>query len=241
MHRPASIPRAAVRLSLRSRPLTDGTASLGRLDLLSRGTLLRQTATTVLARLPAHIGEREHAVLLQRLGWPKSAYVVRSIARSQSPGNVVLLEVESEHVTELFSSVGERGTPVAEEVASAPPPRPTWYQPAMPCREHLADQLLLPLFLALAGAIAPFRRRCTRTQVGSSVASCLKLASRCGPVSAGHPIEVDLSPLVNRLPLPLAFRRCTPSQSGPISCVRCWPWSYSSACSACRPDDDAGR
>ena len=166
MHRPGFYPAGGGQIVAEIEPLADGTASLGRLDLLSRGAILRQTATTVLARLPANIGEREHAILLQRMGWPKSAYVVRSIARSQSPGNVVLLEVESEHVTELFSSVGERGLP-AEEVAERAAAEALQYLACdAPVGEHLADQLLLPLSLGAGGryrTVPPSLH--TRTQV----------------------------------------------------------------------------
>jgi RNA 3'-terminal phosphate cyclase (ATP) len=88
-----------------------------------------------------------------RLGWSEpelEAVVVDGEARG--PGNVLLLEVESEHVTELFSGFGEVGVR-AEAVAERAVREARRYLAAgVPVGPHLADQLLLPLALAGGGA-----------------------------------------------------------------------------------------
>jgi RNA 3'-terminal phosphate cyclase (ATP) len=67
------------------------------------------------------------------------------------PGNVLLLEVESEHVTEVFTGFGEVGLR-AEAVAERAVQDAREYLAAdVPVGPHLADQLLLPLALAGGG------------------------------------------------------------------------------------------
>lgn len=114
-------------------------APLRRLELLSRGELLEQRATVLLADLPPHIAEREISTLAAALGWPAERFEIRRLERSRSPGNVVLIELRSEHVTELFSAVGERGVR-AEAVA-----------------QHAAAEALAYLGGRRAGRRAPLR------------------------------------------------------------------------------------
>ena len=68
------------------------------------------------------------------------------------PGNALLLEIESEHLTEVFSGFGEVGIR-AEAVAEQATREARRYLAAgVPVGPHLADQLLVPLTLAGAGA-----------------------------------------------------------------------------------------
>lgn len=152
LRQPGFYPAGGGQIVAEIAPLPDGARSLRRLDLPSRGAILRRTATVVLARLPAQIAEREQAVLRDRLGWPADAYTLRQIPRSQSPGNVVLLEIESEHVTELVSCVGERGVSAEQVAESAASEALHYLRCDVPVGEHLADQLLLPLALGRGGS-----------------------------------------------------------------------------------------
>lgn len=166
LQKPGFYPAGGGQVVAEIAPLPDGTRSLGRLELLERGPLQQRLATVVLARLPEQIAEREQEVLRQRLGWPAAAYAVRSIARSQSPGNVVLLEIASEHVTEMFSSIGERGVPAEQVAENAAVEALHYLSTDAPIGEHLADQLLLPLALGAGGryrTVEPSLH--TRTQV----------------------------------------------------------------------------
>ena len=68
------------------------------------------------------------------------------------PGNVLLLEVESEHLTEIFCGFGEVGIR-AESIAEHASKEARRYLAAgVPVGMHLADQLLVPLALAGAGS-----------------------------------------------------------------------------------------
>jgi RNA 3'-terminal phosphate cyclase (ATP) len=71
----------------------------------------------LLAHLPRHIGERELTVLERRLGAPTHEGQVLLVPGSQGPGNVVLVDIESECVTEVFVGFGEAGVR-AEAVAA---------------------------------------------------------------------------------------------------------------------------
>jgi RNA 3'-terminal phosphate cyclase (ATP) len=73
-------------------------------------------------------------------------------AVSRGPGNIVILEIESEHVTEVFTGFGERGVR-AEAVAETAVREARCYLTAgVPVGEHLADQLIVPLALAGRGS-----------------------------------------------------------------------------------------
>ena len=127
---------------------------LAPLHLTERGAILRRRCEAVVARLPFSIAEREVAAAKAALGWPDECFAAAEWTADQGPGNIVLAEVESEHVTEVFAGFGRRGVPaeqVAAEVAAA---ASAYLAAGVPVGEHLADQLLLPLALAGGGSFA---------------------------------------------------------------------------------------
>jgi RNA 3'-terminal phosphate cyclase (ATP) len=125
---------------------------LSPLDLRERGEVRHTSARAVVARLPRHIAERELEVVRRCLGWDESCLAVEIIEPAVGPGNVLILEVASDHVTEVFTGFGERGVR-AETVAERAADEVKQYLGAgVPVGRHLADQLLLPMALAGAGA-----------------------------------------------------------------------------------------
>ncbi|HTP65296.1 MAG TPA: RNA 3'-terminal phosphate cyclase [Geobacteraceae bacterium] len=142
-------------------------AFLHRLDLSERGLVLNRAARAVLARLPRHIGERELAVVRARLGWNEACCRVEEVT-SPGPGNIICLEIESEHCTEVFTGFGERGVS-AEKVAEEAVRQVEEYLAAdVPVGPHLADQLLLPMALAGGGSfrtMAPTAHLTTNAEV----------------------------------------------------------------------------
>jgi RNA 3'-terminal phosphate cyclase (ATP) len=106
----------------------------------------------LVSRLPRKIGDRELAVVRSRLGWQDAELEVVVLAEGMAgPGNVLLLEIESEHVTEIVTGFGEVGVR-AEAVAEAAVQEARRYLAAdVPVGPYLADQLLLPLALAGGG------------------------------------------------------------------------------------------
>jgi len=119
-------------------------------ELLERGRVVRRLARGIVSRLPRHIAEREVDTLRRRLGWPPDCVAVEEV-ESPGPGNVLIVELESEHVTEVFSGFGERGVP-AETVAKGVVREVREYLDAeVPVGRHLADQLLIPMALSGGG------------------------------------------------------------------------------------------
>jgi len=134
------------------------------LDLPTRGTTLRRRARALVSRLPRQIGDRELAVVRSRLGWAADELEVVVLGEGMAgPGNVLLLEIESAHVTEVFTGFGEVGVR-AEAVAEQAAQEARSYLAAdVPVGPHLADQLLLPLALAGGGRFrtVPLTRHAT--------------------------------------------------------------------------------
>lgn len=130
-------------------------APVGRLsgfDLLKRGSITRRSARALVANLPHNIGDRERKSVHDRLGWDKSLTEVVELRDVVGPGNVLLIEIGSEHVTEVFSGFGSRGTSAEQVAENAVRAVSKYLATDVPVGEYLADQLLLPLALAGRGS-----------------------------------------------------------------------------------------
>ena len=115
------------------------------MDLVSRGEHRETRVRAVVSRLPLSIAERELHVLRKTLRLDPRAPLQAEEFPSKGPGNVVFVEVESEHVTEVFTGFGEKGVK-AETVAEQAGRRARDYlDGTAPVGEYLADQLMLPL------------------------------------------------------------------------------------------------
>ena len=128
---------------------------LSRLDLLERGRVCKCRCTAVVANLPGHIAERELKVLKRELHLHSDALHIAEV-KAHGPGNVLIVEVESANMIEVFTGFGELGVR-AEVVAGRTAKDVRRYLEAnVPVGEHLADQLLLPLAVAGGGSFVSF-------------------------------------------------------------------------------------
>ena len=119
-----------------------------RFELLQRGPIKARRVRALVANLPSSIAERECRAIASETGWPDESFHVEEVTRARGPGNVVFVELVSEHVTELFTAFGQRGVP-AEKVARRAWNEARQYIAAdVPVGIHLADQLMLPLGIA---------------------------------------------------------------------------------------------
>jgi len=91
-------------------------ASLGRLSLLERGET-RVHARAIVASLPENIARRELSIVRERLALERDSCRVDTVDTSVGPGNVLMIVVESETVTEVVTGFGVKGVS-AEKVAS---------------------------------------------------------------------------------------------------------------------------
>jgi RNA 3'-terminal phosphate cyclase (ATP) len=123
-------------------------AHLAPLELTERGEIVSRTARALVARLAASIGERELSVIGHKLGWPREALAVEQIENSMGPGNVLMLQVECRHVTEVFTGFGQLNVRSETVANKAVDEVRRWLAAGVPVGEHLADQLLVPMALA---------------------------------------------------------------------------------------------
>ena len=126
--------------------------TMARLDLPERGAVRATRATAIVAALPPEIARRELAVLGRRLRLDRAELCLVEDRESAGPGNAVMVEVESEHLSELFTGFGEKRMS-AEAVAERVADEVRGYLASnVPVGEYLADQLLIPLALGRGGS-----------------------------------------------------------------------------------------
>jgi RNA 3'-terminal phosphate cyclase (ATP) len=131
-----------------------GVRKLSPLHLLERGEVTRRLAKAVVAALPGAIALRELAKVEQTLGWAGKDLQVQQLPHEWGPGNVLTLEVHSDHVTEVFTGFGVRGVSAEAVAHEAVRQYQEYVAAGVPVGPFLADQLMLPLALAGAGAFA---------------------------------------------------------------------------------------
>ena len=140
---------------------------LQRISLLERGEQLGMRAVAVVANLPEHVARRELEELRQLLSLPQDA-LRAEVVEGHGPGNAAWLEVEYEHVTELFTAFGRKGRPAEMVSQDVVDEAKGYLATSAPVGEHLADQLLLPMALAGHGEIvctAPSQHTLTQIEV----------------------------------------------------------------------------
>ncbi len=126
-------------------------AHLSPLILDTRGALIRRAARVMVSHLPVHIGNRELQTVRDLVGWKSRELYLDKSTQAHSPGNVLTLIVESQHITEVFTGIGKRGVPAEKVARRAIAEMQEYLQSGVPVGRHLADQLLLPLALAGSG------------------------------------------------------------------------------------------
>jgi RNA 3'-terminal phosphate cyclase (ATP) len=127
-------------------------AALRRLDLTERAEILSRRARALVVNLPPSIGERELTVVKERLNWSDDELIVETSDNAYSPGNVLTIELESRHLTEVITGMGERGVRAEAVAERAAAEAQKYLSLSAPVGEHLADQLLIPLALAGGGS-----------------------------------------------------------------------------------------
>jgi len=137
--------------------ITPASCALRRLDLTERGEVRARRARAIVANLPINIADRELAVIAARLSW-KEAWLKRETAdNSRGPGNVVMIEIESERVTEIFTGFGQRGLRAEAVAEQAVKEARQYLKTSAFAGEHLADQLVVPLAIAGGGSYTAVR------------------------------------------------------------------------------------
>ncbi len=148
LERPGFYPAGGGKFSLTIEP----SGKLAGFELMKRGEILRRQGRILLADLPGHVAERELDLLKNKTGWDDTFFSVERVQGSRGPGNVVMIEIEAEHVTEVFTGFGEVGRPAEAVATHALQACRQWLDADVPVGVYLADQILLPLAIAGRGS-----------------------------------------------------------------------------------------
>jgi RNA 3'-terminal phosphate cyclase (ATP) len=164
LERPGFYPAGGGRIVVTIEPAQ----KLAHLELLERGKLVACRARAVVANLPHDIARREIDVVREKTGWPEASLQAHGITGSIGPGNVLTLDAESEHVTEVVTGFGRRGVRAEDVAAGAVEEMQRYLDSDAAAGEHLADQLLLPMAVGGGGAfttLAPSSHTITNAEV----------------------------------------------------------------------------
>jgi RNA 3'-terminal phosphate cyclase (ATP) len=127
-------------------------AALGRFTRLERGQIVKRTVKAITANLPDHIAEREVKTAIGLLNWTEDCGAIERPEGLNGPGNVLMIEIASEHASEIVTGFGEMRL-LAEAVAERAAKEARRYLSAgVPVGSHLADQLLPVLALGSGGS-----------------------------------------------------------------------------------------
>ena len=143
-------------------------AGLNRFDLLERGNIINKTARASVANLPVNIANRELKVVREKLEWSRELLKAVEVENSQGPGNILIVEIESENVTEVFTGFGEKGVSAEKVAKRAVKSVQEYLAFNVPVGRYLADQLLIPMALAGGGkfkTLSPSRHTTTNIEV----------------------------------------------------------------------------
>lgn len=116
------------------------------------------SVTSVVAGIPKSIGDRECETIRRKTNWPPKQFQVSEVQDSISPGNIVLIELDSQQVTEVFSGIGRTGIKAEHVARNTLRDARKYLAEGHPVGPHLADQLMLPMGIAASqGQPSSFR------------------------------------------------------------------------------------
>ncbi|MBN1911911.1 MAG: RNA 3'-terminal phosphate cyclase [Pirellulales bacterium] len=141
LHRPGFFPAGGGCFTVTVSP----TESLGRLELTAHTKKVSPRVRALVANLPEHIAQRECDTIAKKMNWDKSCFAVEHVSNSRGPGNVLLIELESDEVTEVVTGFGRRGVKAEHVAQQALAEAKAYLKAGVPVGEHLADQIMLPM------------------------------------------------------------------------------------------------
>jgi RNA 3'-terminal phosphate cyclase (ATP) len=163
LEKPGFYPAGGGRFKVSIKP-----AGLNRLDLLKRGNIIHKTARASVANLPVNIANRELKVIHEKLEWDRKLLKAVEVENSQGPGNILIVEVESENITEVFTGFGEKGISAEKVAKRAVRSVQEYLTFNVPVGRYLADQLLIPMALTGGGkfrTLSPTQHTTTNVEV----------------------------------------------------------------------------
>ncbi|MBL4602209.1 MAG: RNA 3'-terminal phosphate cyclase [Emcibacteraceae bacterium] len=125
------------------------------IELTDRGKQVSFSAEAIVSKIPISIAERELKKVQAKLGWSVDMLKARTTDNSIGPGNILLLKLVHDHVTEVYAGFGVVGTS-AESIAKKVCKSANRYlNSEAAVGPYLADQLLLPMAVGGVVCIQP--------------------------------------------------------------------------------------
>jgi RNA 3'-terminal phosphate cyclase (ATP) len=148
LERPGFYPAGGGRMVVEIEPAE----AMRQVHVEERGALRATRVYACVSKLPVHIAEREVETIREKTGWADDCFRTEVISTAMGPGNIVLIDIESEQVTEVFAGFGEKGV-AAERVADyALGCAQKYLESGAVASHNLTDQLLIPMALAGGGS-----------------------------------------------------------------------------------------
>ncbi len=158
------------------------------ISVLERGAVKGRRAISLVAHLSTAIAQREVDALAALCQWPRETFHIGEVP-SNGPGNILMMELECEQVTELFALTGEIDISCKDVAKRLWSSARKFLTSDIPIGPHLADQLLLPCGIAASqGEVSAFRT-CRLTMHSTTHIDLLKQFL---------PIEVEVIPQEER-------------------------------------------
>lgn len=118
------------------------------LQITQRRGTCEHKVTSIVSGIPESVGQRECRTILRRSNWPEACCRVEVVDSVIGPGNIVLIELQYENVTEICSEVGKPGVKAEHVARAALRAARNYLTSAAPVGPHLADQLILLMGIA---------------------------------------------------------------------------------------------
>lgn len=132
--------------------------SLCGLSIEDRSGTMRPKVTALVSRVSASVGKRECDVIARKSGWGSKACEVVEVEEAGGPGNVVMIELGFDNITELMIGFGKVGVKAEHVARSVLREARSYLAKDAPVGQHLADQLMLPMGIAASqGPTSEFR------------------------------------------------------------------------------------
>ncbi|NRF71956.1 RNA 3'-terminal phosphate cyclase [Aquincola sp. S2] len=136
-------------------------AGLQPFDLTDRGPVQEAYAECFAPALPSAVALRELAALARALGWSGDQLRTPAVRQNEGPGNALMATLGYAHVNEVVTGFGEKGVS-AEQVAGALVKEIRAHQTSDGALgQHLADQWMVPLALAVVAQGGEASYTCT--------------------------------------------------------------------------------
>ncbi len=114
--------------------------------------IVRRSGRVLIAGMPNTVAQRQLEVLGRRTGWDASCFTIESLPESAGPGNAVVLELQSDQLTEILTGFGQKGVSSEAVIEQLGGQMRSYITAKVPVGHYLADQLLLPMALAGGGS-----------------------------------------------------------------------------------------